>query len=236
MLKEKLVFATIAVSVLFACDYTHAYKFGDFAKSIVSKVKNSNTGQAISSDANSLKNTVLQRVSSVSGQAYGDLKNTGTAAGQNISNQYNQGVNTLTNTASGAGQELLSGTDSVQAVNSAYATAAAAKGLYEAKKQTNSSPADIYNAAVDYANKAKVYEETVVNAEASAQESFTKIAQEYQSASANLNYIKSLRSGATNFRTEADKALQQSQTGASALPASVQQPQTTGIPAVSVAS
>ena len=214
MLKEKLVFATIAVSVLFACDYTHAYKFGDFAKSIVSKVKNSNTGQAISSDANSLKNTVLQRVSSVSGQAYGDLKNTGTAAGQ----------------------ELLSGTDSVQAVNSAYATAAAAKGLYEAKKQTNSSPADIYNAAVDYANKAKVYEETVVNAEASAQESFTKIAQEYQSASANLNYIKSLRSGATNFRTEADKALQQSQTGASALPASVQQPQTTGIPAVSVAS
>ena len=235
MLKEKLVFATIAVSVLFACDYTHA-KFGDFTKSIISKVKNSRTARAISSDANSVKNAALQGASNVSNQVYGDLKNAGTAAGQNISNQYNQGINTLTNTVSGVQSQSAVVTDSVQAVNNAYAAAAAAKGLYEAKKQTNSSPADIYNAAVDYANKAKVYEETVVNAEASAQESFTRIAQEYQSASANLNYIKSLRSGATNFQTEADKALQQSQTVASALPASVQLPQTTGVPAVSVAS
>lgn len=215
MLKEKLAFASIAVSVLFACDYTHAYKFGDFTKSIVSKVKNSNIGKAISSDANSLKNAV-------SNQVVNDAKNAVNLTGQNVSNQYNQSINTLTNTVSGVQAQFASITDSVQAVNNAYAAAAAAKSLYEARKQTNSSPTDIYNAATDYTNKAKAYEETVINAEASAQKSFTKIAQEYQNVSANLNYIKSLRSGATNFRTEADKALQQSQTGASALPASVQ--------------
>lgn len=215
MLKEKLAFASIAVSVLFACDYTHAYKFGDFTKSIVSKVKNSNIGKAISSDANSLKNAV-------SNQVVNDAKNAVNLTGQNVSNQYNQSINTLTNTVSGVQAQFASVTDSVQAVNNAYAAAAAAKSLYEARKQTNSSPTDIYNAATDYTNKAKAYEETVINAEASAQKSFTKIAQEYQNVSANLNYIKSLRSGATNFRTEADKALQQSQTGASALPASVQ--------------
>ncbi len=215
MLKEKLAFASIAVSVLFACDYTHAYKFGDFTKSIVSKVKNSNIGKAISSDANSLKNAV-------SNQVVNDATNAVNLTGQNVSNQYNQSINTLTNTVSGVQAQFASVTDSVQAVNNAYAAAAAAKSLYEARKQTNYSPTDIYNAATDYTNKAKAYEETVINAEASAQKSFTKIAQEYQNVSANLNYIKSLRSGATNFRTEADKALQQSQTGASALPASVQ--------------
>lgn len=215
MLKEKLAFASIAVSVLFACDYTHAYKFGDFTKSIVSKAKNSNIGKAISSEANSLKNAV-------SNQVVNDATNAVNLTGQNVSNQYNQSINTLTNTVSGVQAQFASVTDSVQAVNNAYAAAAAAKSLYEARKQTNSSPTDIYNAATDYTNKAKAYEETVINAEASAQKSFTKIAQEYQNVSANLNYIKSLRSGATNFRTEADKALQQSQTGASALPASVQ--------------
>lgn len=215
MLKEKLVFATIAVSVLFACDYTHAYKFGDFTKSIVSKVKNTATGKAISSDINSIKNTTLQGISSVSTQVYGDLKDVGTVAGQNVANQYNQKIETLT--ARLSGEE----TDHVQAVNNAYAAAIAAKGFYEAKKQTNSTPAEIYNAAVDYDNKARTYEETVTQARKKAEEAFKEVAEKYQNASVNLNYIKSLQEGATNFRTEADKALQQSQTSASAIPNSI---------------
>ena len=125
--------------------------------------------------------------------------------------------------ASGSKEEA----DSVQAVNNAYAAAIAAKGLYEAKKQTNSTPAEIYNAAVDYDNKARTYEETAIQAERKAEEAFKEVAEKYQNASVNLNYIKSLQGGATNFRIEADKALQESQTSAAALPGSVQQTQTT---------
>lgn len=215
MLKEKLVFATIAVSVLFACDYTHAYKFGDFAKSIVSKVKNSNTAKAISSDANSVKNAASNSASSISEQVYSDLKGVGAAAGQNISNQYNQNINTLTKTVSGEQTE-------VQTINSAYTEAIIAQKSYEAKKQTNASPVEIYNAAVDYNNKAKAYEEKANQAEKAAQDSYTRLTEEYQNALVNLNYIKSQKNAATNFRLESDKALQESQTSASALPASVQ--------------
>ncbi len=223
MLKEKLVFATIAASVLFACDYTHAYKFGDLTKSIVSKVKNTATGKAISQDIGSIKSAAIQGASNVGEQVYGDLKGVGAVAGQSIANQYSQKIETLTTMASGSQEEA----DSVQAVNNAYAAAIAAKGLYEAKKQTNSTPAEIYNAAVDYDNKARTYEETAIQAERKAEEAFKEVAEKYQNASVNLNYIKSLQGGATNFRIEADKALQESQTSAAALPGSVQQTQTT---------
>lgn len=176
---------------------TYDYTHAFSLKSIVNKMKNSKV------------------VSTVGG----DLKNIAASVGQNIKTEYKQNTNGLT----GAEEEQ---TDSVQSVNNAYAAAAAAKGLYEARKQMGSST-DIYNAAVDYNNKARIYEETVRQAEKEAQEKFLNISQQYQSASANLNYMKSLLNGATNFRSEADKALQASQTGAAALPSSIPPQQTT---------
>lgn len=213
MLRDKLVFATIAVSVLFACDYTHAYKFGDFTKSIISKVKNSKT---VSSDTKNLKNSTEKGISSVTSKVYSDLKGAGSAAGKNISNQYNQNIKNLTNAVSGEEQS------DIQSINSAYTEVIIAQKMYEAKKHINASPTEIYNAAVDYDNKAKIYEEKATQAAQTAQDMLTKLAQDYQNAVAISEYFKSHKNDATNLRIAADKILQESQTSAAALPVSVQ--------------
>lgn len=219
MLNNKLLLATSALIVIFSYDCTHAYEFGDITKSIFNKVKNSDTGKAVNNDVNTLKNATLQGISNIGGRFYNDGKNMAIAAGQNISNRYSQKVSELTSTASGKQEQ--NETDYVQAVNAAYAATAGAKAEYEAKKQTNSTPEQIYKAAADYDVKAKEYENTAIQAEKAAEERFAKANQEYQNASANLNYTKSAQNSATNFRIEADKALQEAQAKAAALPASM---------------